>query len=124
VKALNDRGCKLEVLDHEGQCYVFVPAIEAPTPPWDRAAYDILIAIPAAYDRGALDAFYLGLPYTHGGATHPRIENGGIITVNDRQWRAVSWHYLDGKPWVAGKDTLETHVIHCKGFFLSRGVKG
>ncbi len=77
VEVLNRRGRKLEIFDHGGQCYACVPSIEAPKPPWDRTTYDILIAIPAAYDRGALDAFYLALPYSHNGGTHPRVNNGG-----------------------------------------------
>jgi len=124
VAALNGRGARAEVWDEAGQCYVFVPGLAAPSPPWDRTSYDILIAIPAAYDMAELDAFYLSMPYTYNGGTHQRVENGAVIAVRGRQWRLVSWHYLDGKRWRAGLDTLETHIAHCRGFLLARGVKG
>ncbi len=122
VAELNRPGMALEIWEHAGQPYVYVPAMPACTPPWDAAAHDILIAIPAAYDLAALDAFYLSLPYTFNGGIHPRVENGSIIEVNGRRWRLVSWHYPDGKPWQAGRDTLGTHIVHCKGFFLQRGA--
>lgn len=124
VEALNRYGLGLRVAQQDGQCFVVVPNLAAPVPPWDRAAYDILIAVPALYDRAALDAFYLGLPYRYENGTHPRVENGGVVTIDNRQWRLVSWHYPDGRPWVSGKDTLESHVVHCKGFFMKRGLVG
>ncbi len=121
VELLASRGEAVELIGAAGQTYILGRALEAPTPPWDRGSYDILVAIPAAYDAAALDAFYLGLPYKFNGGTHPRVQ-GAVITVNGRQWQLASWHYRDGKPWTRGLDDLASHLTHCKGFFFNRGA--
>ena len=121
VTRLSRRGIKTELVDAGGQCYAVASGVDAPVPPWDRSRYDILVAVPAAYDDAALDAFYLGLPYTFKGGTHPRVQ-GGVIEVNGRRWQLVSWHYPEGASWRRGQDNLETHILHCKGFFLDRGA--
>lgn len=121
VARLSQRGVRVELIEAAGQCYTLASGIEAPSPPWDRTDYDLLIAIPAGYDDAGLDAFYLELPYTFKGGTHPRVQ-GAIIEVNGRRWQLVSWHYPDGRLWRRGQDNLETHVLHCKGFFFHRGA--
>jgi hypothetical protein len=121
VDALTKRGFGVELVEASGQCYVLARGLEAPAPPWDRNSYDILVAIPAAYDAACLDAFYLALPYKFNNGPHKRAQ-GKVITVEGRQWQLVSWHYPDGKPWTRGKDDLESHLTHCKGFFLHRGA--
>jgi Prokaryotic E2 family E len=121
VETLQNRGVLVELVAAGGQCYVLARGLLAPAPPWDRATYEILVAVPAAYDAACLDAFYLGLPYEFNGGTHPRVQ-GAVITVGDRQWQLVSWHYPDGKPWKRGIDDLASHLTHCKGFFLHRGA--
>ncbi len=104
------------------QPYVWVRGITAPKPPWDRTSYDILIAIPIAYDLGTgLDGFYIALPYSFNNGEHNRV-NGQTLTLKDTQWRAVSWHYTDGKQFQAGVDSIESHIVHCRGFFLARGA--
>jgi hypothetical protein len=89
-------------------------------PPWNSPSFDILIAIPAAYDGAELDSFYIALPYTFNEGQHPRV-NGPTLAIDGRQWQMVSWHYPDDKHWRRGLDTLESHIAHCKGFFLNRG---
>lgn len=121
VEQLRARGVEVEIVSLGAQCYVLARQIEAPSRTWDRAGYDILIAVPAAYDDAGLDAFYLGIPYSYKGNQHERV-NGDEITVGDRKWKLVSWHYADGKEWMRGVDCLETHLVHCKGFFFGRGV--
>jgi Prokaryotic E2 family E len=121
VTRLSRRGIKIELVDAVGQCYALASGVDAPVSPWDRASYDILIAIPAAYDDAGLDAFYLGLPYTFKGGTHPRVQ-GAVIELNGRRWQLVSWHYPEGASWKRGQENLETHTLHCKGFFLQRGA--
>lgn len=121
VAALIQRGLAVELVEVGGQCYALARGLGAAAPPWDRDSYDILVAIPAAYDACSLDAFYLALPYTFKGGEHPRV-NGGTISHDGRQWRLVSWHYPDGKPWTQGRDDLASHLTHCKGFFLHRGA--
>jgi hypothetical protein len=121
VAQLVARGERVTLITAREQCYAIAEAIVAPSPPWDSTSYDILIAIPALYRDASLDAFYLALPYRFGGAEHNRV-SGETIEVSGRQWRLVSWHYPDGKPWKDGQDNLETHIAHCRGFFLQRGA--
>ncbi len=120
IAALIKRGVSVEAVEAHNQCYALATGLLAPAPPWDKHSFDILVAIPAAYDTASLDAFYLGLPYKFKGGTHPRVQ-GTIIAVRDRQWQLVSWHYPDGKPWLRGQDDLASHLTHCTGFFLHRG---
>lgn len=121
AEKLAKKGVDIQLLDVSGQCYALVRGVEAPSPPWNVDWYDILIAIPVAYADAALDAFYLGLPYTFHNGTHPRV-NGATISVESRQWQLTSWHYPDGKPWRRGLDDLDSHIAHCRGFFFHRGA--
>lgn len=121
VAELVQRGVKVELVELNDQCFAMVQAVDAPSPPWSKTSFDILIAIPAVYDAAQLDAFYVELPCQYNGGDHPRVQ-GQIIELVGRQWRLVSWHYPDGKPWLRGQDTLETHIVHCRGFFLNRGA--
>src|SRR4051812_4727154 len=105
VELLRARAVDAELVDVGGQCYALAPRLTAPAPPWDKSAYDILVAIPLA-PGAALDAFYLELPYRYNGANHPRV-GGGIITHDTRNWQLVSWHYPDGRPWIFGRDDLD-----------------
>ena len=112
----------IELVTQGVQPFALVGGIEAPSPPWDRKLYDILIAIPIAYDLGtALDGFYLALPYKFQNGEHNRV-NGQVVSVGNRDWKAVSWHYPDGKPFRLEVDNIESHIIHCRGFFLERGA--
>ncbi len=115
-------GVLIELVTQDVQPFALVRGIEAPSPPWDRNLYDILITIPIAYDLGtALDGFYLSIPYKFHDGEHNRV-NGQVISVRDRDWKCVSWHYPDGKLFRLGVDNIESHVIHCRGFFLQRGA--
>jgi hypothetical protein len=122
VKELADGGMPVELTELNAQCYALVKGIEAPVPQWSKTQFDILIAIPAAYDAADLDGFYVELPCGYNGGEHTRVQ-GQVIEHLGRKWRLVSWHYADGRPWVRGQDTLETHIEHCHGFFLHRGAK-
>src|SRR5262245_47310150 len=121
VAPLRLRGLAVQLVDTNGQCYALVEAMKSPAPPWGTPHHDILIPIPAAYDAAELDGFYIALPYTFNGGEHPRAK-GNVIDVLQRKWCQVSWHYPDGKPWRRGQDSVETHIIHCQGFFLHRGA--
>jgi hypothetical protein len=122
IERLAAAGAAAELVMDGAQPYVRVGGITAPKPPWDRTSYDILIAIPLAYDLGTgLDGFYIALPYSFNSGEHNRM-NGQTLTLKDIQWRAVSWHYPDGKQFQAGVDSIESHIIHCRGFFLARGA--
>ena len=122
IERLAAASTAIELVMDGVQPYVWVGGIGAPKPPWDRASYDILIAIPLAYDLGTgLDGFYLALPYSFNNGEHNRV-NGQALTLKNTQWRAVSWHYPDGKQFQAGVDCIESHIVHCRGFFLARGA--
>jgi hypothetical protein len=122
IARLAASGLSAELVDEGVQPYALVCGLEAPSPPWDRKLYNILFPIPVAYDMGTpLDAFYFGLPYTFNGGEHSRV-SGQVITIRNCQWKLVSWHYTDGKPFNPATDTIESHIIHCRGFFLERGA--
>jgi hypothetical protein len=122
IKRLAASGVRIELTTADSQPYARVGAIEAPSPPWDRDRYDVLFSIPLAFDFGTpLDGFYLALPYTFHSGEHNRV-SGNTITVANRQWRLVSWHYPDGKAFNSATDSIESHIMHCRGFFLERGA--
>jgi len=122
VDGLKRIGYDLEIIEIGGQCYVLVRKIPARSPPWDRTEYEILIAIPTTYDDAALDAFYLEEPHAYSGGEHERVR-GARVNGNGKSWRLASWHYTNRHPWRHGSDSLETHIMHCMGFFIARGVK-
>jgi hypothetical protein len=122
IGRLATSGLSIELVNGGVQPYALVRGVEAPSPPWDRTRFDILIPIPLAYDLGTpLDGFYLGLPYTFNGGDHTRV-SGQVVAMDQREWKLVSWHYPDGKPFDSKTDTIESHIVHCRGFFLERGA--
>jgi hypothetical protein len=122
IARLSAAGLQIEMVVEGAQPYALTQVIQAPSPPWDRDSYGILISLPLAYDLGTpLDGFYLQLPYKFQSGDHNRV-NGQVITLRGCQWKAVSWHYPDGKQFRLGVDNLESHVFHCRGFFLQRGA--
>jgi Prokaryotic E2 family E len=121
VKELVARSVPVELSELNGQCYALVKAVKAPSPPWNKAQFDILIPIPAAYDSAGLDGFYVEWPCAYNNGEHKRIQGQYLDHLN-RKWRLVSWHYPDDRPWVQGHDNIETHIEHCHGFFLHRGA--
>ena len=120
IELLARRGENVSRFEIDGQQYALMRGIEVPRPPWDENHLDIVIALPAA-DGAALDAFYLRLPFGYNGGQHPRV-SGGKICFDGSKWQLVSWHYPDGQPWHECRDTLESHITHCKGFFWQRGA--
>ena len=119
VELLLAGGVPVELVDHGGQCYVVVKALATPDPRWGASSHDLLIAVPLAFETAGLDAFYLREPHTFNGGAHPRVQ-GAIIQVQEVKWRLVSWHYAPNKQWLAGQDSLSSHIEHCRGFFLNR----
>lgn len=122
ITQLAGSGMGIELVSEGVQPYALVRGLKAPSPPWDKVNYDILIPIPIAYDLGtALDGFYLALPYIFNQGEHNRV-SGQAVTVGGRQWKLVSWHYPDGKQFRPEVDNIESHIVHCRGFFLERGA--
>lgn len=122
VQAAKETGLSARLLEVGEQKYVEVQHVDIPSPPWGAKRVTILIAIPHTYPSGGLDAFYLQLPLTHTGGDIPYKQN--VAQINGSSWALISWHYHESRPWNPLQDNLSTHIQHCRGFFLTRGVKG
>ena len=116
VAAGHDAGLFVE----GGQRYVEVRNLPIPSPPWSGGKAAILIAVPATYPQGGLDAFYLEQGVNLGGGVPYQ---QAPVNIAGRNWGLISWHYANGYQWDASRDDLASHVVHCRGFFLKRGVR-
>ncbi len=121
VEAANETGVIARLITGGAQNYVEVRDIIVPSPPWGNSRADILIAVPATYPAGGLDAFYLGLPFTHSSGSIPNQQQA--VSIEGRNWVLISWHYHESRPWNPLQDDLTTHLQHCRGYFLNRGVR-
>jgi hypothetical protein len=121
VEAANETGVTTRLITVGSQKYVEVCDVIVPSPPWGCGKADILIAVPATYPSGGLDAFYIGLPFTHASGSIPNQQQ--TMSVEGRNWALVSWHYHESRPWNSLQDDLTTHIQHCRGYFLRRGVR-
>ena len=121
IATANESGAIAKLLTVGSQKYVEVANIRVPSPPWGESEATILIAVPATYPSGGLDAFYLGLPFTHSSNSIPKQQQ--IVSIDGRDWALISWHYHESRPWNPLQDDLISHIQHCKGFFLTRGVR-
>ena len=119
VKEAKEAGIDASLLNINGQKYVEVGGLAIPSPPWKPSEVRILIAVPSNYPSG-LDAFYVDASVTHDGGSIPRQQ--GITQIGERSWILISWHYATHRPWNPRHDDLLTHIEHCRGFFLERGV--
>ena len=96
--------------------------IDAPSPLGIATTYDILIAIPIAYDLGTgLDGFYIALPYSFNNGEHNRV-NGQVVTRKDLNGGRFRGTTRTASSSRTGVDTIESHIFHCRGFFLARGA--
>jgi hypothetical protein len=118
VKILQSSGESVRLKSDGTQRYVEA-SIQIPSPPWSSPSALILIAIPASYPTGGLDAFYVDPAITIKGTIHRAQPAGPLFTKN---WNLISWHYSAKRPWNPRVDDLQSHIAHCKGFFLERGV--
>jgi hypothetical protein len=118
VEMLRSSGEPVQLVSEGAQRYVEA-TIAVPSPPWSGASARILIAIPANYPAGGLDAFYVDPAVTMRGAIHRAQAVGPLL---GRRWNLISWHYANGKQWNPRVDDLQSHLAHCRGFFLERGV--
>ncbi len=121
VEAANETGVTARLIAVGMQKYVEVRDISVPSPPWGNGEANILIAVPATYPSGGLDAFYLGLPFTHSSGSVPNQQS--TVSIDGRNWVLISWHYHETRPWNPLQDDLTTHIQHCRGFFLKRGIR-
>jgi hypothetical protein len=120
VEVLQGAGFAVRLLAEGGQRYVEVKNLEIPSPPWSASDCTILIAVPGTYPTGGLDAFYLAQGVTQGGAV-PNL--GAVACIAGGSWGLISWHYTAERPWNPSRDDLASHIAHCRGYFLKRGVR-
>jgi hypothetical protein len=118
IELLKLNGESVALLSHGQQRFVEV-LISIPSPPWSSPSARILIAVPPNYPTGGLDAFYVDPAITING-TIDRAQ--GAQPLPGKQWNLISWHYSAKRPWNPRLDDLQSHIAHCKGFFLRRGV--
>ncbi len=118
--AIQQDGVDIRKFSHAGQTYVEVCELDVPSPPWSSTRANILIAIPATYPSGGLDAFYLELTINQYGTVPYKQAD---LTIDGRNWGLISWHYADGHHWNPTRDDLASHIAHCHGFFLKRGIR-
>lgn len=121
AEILEKAGVKARLHLQGGQKYVEIRAVKIPSPPWGKAETNILIAVPATYPSGGLDALYIEMPITHSSGSIPYQQQ--TLQVDGRTWMLISWHYHESRPWNPLHDDLASHIEHCRGFFLTRGVK-
>ncbi len=121
IDAANEAGETARLVNVGGQEYVEVRDIGVPSPPWGNGRANILIAVPATYPSGGLDAFYVELPFTHSSGRIPNQQS--TVSIDGRNWTLISWHYHETRPWNPLQDDLTTHIPHCRGFFLKRGIR-
>ncbi|MBK6722957.1 MAG: hypothetical protein IPG58_06635 [Acidobacteria bacterium] len=121
ISAVQEAGGNARLLSHNGQRFAHIGDIAIPTPPWDRQSTEILIAVSDTYPTAGLDAFYVKLPIGHSSGDVPKKQNE--IQIGDTSWLLISWHYHESRPWNSMQDDLVTHIEHCRGFFLTRGVR-
>ena len=120
VVALGLGGFNARLVSDGGQTYAQISNLGVPSPPWSRSTAAIMIAVPATYPVSGLDAFYLEDALSHSSGAVPYQQN--TVQIAGRAWRLISWHYTLSRPWNPSTDDLATHLSHCRGFFLTRGI--
>lgn len=118
VEQMRLSGESIRLVSEGAQRYVEA-TIQIPCPPWSSPTALILIAVPTNYPTAKLDAFYLDSAINIGGSIHRAQLSGPIL---GKKWNLISWHYSGARQWNPRIDDLQTHVAHCRGFFLQRGV--
>lgn len=120
VAAVCAGGVSARLISENGQRFVDVSGIDIPAPPWSGSSATIAIAVPASYPQGGLDGLYLEKTVNQNGSIpyeQPAINLGG------RTFALISWHYAAGREWNPSRDDLASHIAHCRGYFLKRGVR-
>lgn len=120
IAHIQEAGVEARLLNIGAQKYVELSGLKTPTPPWHSGSATILITVPATYPLAGLDAFYLELPFGHSSGSIPYQQQ--VANLDGRTWALISWHYASNKQWEPRHDDLASHIEHCRGFFLRRGV--
>jgi E2/UBC family protein E len=120
VKLMSEAGVDTRLFTQGGQTYVEVCSLGIPNPPWSQQTTNIVIAIPSTYPAGGLYAFYMQQELRHVSGSIPGQQSSVII--DGRTWTLISWHYAPDRQWNPINDDLASHVAHCRGYFLQRGI--
>lgn len=120
VQSAVEAGIDARLVTCTAQKYVEVKRVCVPSPPWSLDKLTLLIAVPASYPAGGLDAFYIELPVSHASDAIPY--QSQTAQIDGRSWGLISWHYQPSRPWNPLHDDLSTHIEHCRGALLRRGV--
>jgi len=120
LETVKAAGFAARLMVEGGQRYVEIGNLEIPSPPWSALVCAILVAVPGTYPSGGLDAFYLAQGVHQGGAVP---NQQAPVPIGDRSWGLISWHYAQDRPWNPSRDDLGSHLAHCRGYFLRRGVR-
>jgi hypothetical protein len=118
VDGLRSHGAEVRLHVVGSQKYVEAKVSRIPSS-WSKNEANILIAVPANYPQGGLDAFYLEQGVHQNGSV-PRQQ--ATVQLLGRTWGLISWHYAANRQWDSRVDDLGSHIEHCRGFFLARGV--
>ncbi len=121
IEELQKQGLDIKLTSQNSQRYVELLGLEIPSPPWSTSRADILIAVPGIYPQGGLDAFYLHTTVSHTNGQIPYQQS--IAEIAGMSWALISWHYSQSRPWNPVLDDLASHIVHCRGFFLQRGIR-
>ena len=120
VAAVGASGVAARLITENNQRFVEVSGLEIPSPPWSGSAATIAIAVPATYPQGGLDGLYLEKTANQSGSI-PYQQSTSVL--GGREFVLVSWHYANGREWNPSRDDLASHIAHCRGYFLKRGVR-
>jgi hypothetical protein len=120
VQATREAGIDARLLTEGAQYYVEVQDLSIPSPPWSKERVSIIISIPATYPAGGLDAFYVELPLSHTSGSIPNQQSS--VYISGKTWMLISWHYASNRLWNPRHDDLASHITHCRGYFLRRGI--
>jgi len=120
VNAMQEAGIEARLFAERGQQYIELRSLIVPSPPWSSSRVNIVVAIPVTYPMSGLDAFYVELPFSQIGGGMPYQQS--TVQIGEKQYGLLSWHYATNRPWNPLRDDLSSHVEHCRGFFLKRGV--
>ena len=120
VAAVSASGVPARLITENSQRFVEVSGLDIPSPPWSGKAATIAIAVPGSYPQGGLDGFYLEKTVNQNGSI-PYEQSA--ISIGGRTFALISWHYATGRDWNPSRDDLASHIAHCRGYFLKRGVR-
>ncbi len=107
-------GLRWETISECGRRWLVI--YEFPLPPGFTVPFaDVAIEILAGYPPGPLDMAYFFPPLQRtDGKAIPQTQ--AVEQIAGKRWQRWSRHRTNSCPWVAGEDSLETHVDFVRAF--------